>query len=87
MQTLLEALRIEMALKLNNSDAGGGIHVIFYEGLKKKKPKTCCYHNSILPPLRNVALCLHAETLTCSACSCASLCVCAPVGKGHFTKG
>lgn len=31
MQTPLEVLRIEMALKLNNSDAVGGIHDIFYE--------------------------------------------------------
>lgn len=36
-QTLVEVLRIEMALRLNNSDAGGGIHnECFHEAGKKK---------------------------------------------------
>lgn len=36
-QTLVEVLRIEMALKLNNSDAGGGIHNKFFHESSQKK--------------------------------------------------
>lgn len=41
MQTLVEALRIEMALMLNNSDTGGGIHNEFFlHKAYSKKNKT-----------------------------------------------
>lgn len=47
-QTLVEALRIEFALKLNNSDTGGGIHNEFFlhEAYSKKRKKETGHRNA-----------------------------------------
>lgn len=60
----IQTLRIEMALKLNNSDEGGGIHnEFFHEGLKKKDLEILISQQHIVPTLEFV--CLHVDTLIC----------------------